>query len=103
VYEADSYVGYFTKVHEVTTSDNGTGAFLSSGALSVPLVAGKYYFIGVVVQGSFTRYYLNSASQPFVSFGQLMTSYQVSGGSPPVSPYISTSAYRYNQRISTSK
>jgi hypothetical protein len=104
VYEADYSSGYFTKIHEVTTSDSGMGAFLSSGALSVPLVAGKYYFLGVVVQGSFTRYYLNSAaSLPFVSFGRLVNSYQISGASPPVNPYMDTSAARYNQRISTAK
>ena len=103
VHEADSYVGYFTKVYEGTTSDGGMGVFLSSGALSVPLTAGKYYFLGVIVQGTFTRYYLNSAaSQPFVSFGQLMNSYQVSGSTAPVGPYLSTSNFRYNQRISTS-
>lgn len=104
VYEAASSSGTFTKIAEATTSDSGTGSFLSSGALNVPLVAGKYYFLGVVVQGSFTRYYQSAAPVPFVSFGQLLNSYQVSATTPPVSPYISsTSAIRYNQRISTSK
>jgi hypothetical protein len=103
VYEADSYLGYFTKVFEVTTSDSGTGAFLSSGAVSVPLVAGKYYFLGVVVQGSFTRYYQSSSAQPFVSFGQVMNSYQLSASTAPAEPYLSTGSARYNQRISTAK
>ncbi len=103
VYQGDLSTGYFTKLREVTTSDSGMGVFLSSGALDVPLVAGKYYFLGVVVQGSFTRYYASASTQPFVSFGQLVNSYVLSASSPPVNPYLSTGTGRFDQRISTSK
>ena len=102
VYQADSSFAYYTKVYEGTTSGSGLGAFISSGAISVPLAAGKYYFLGVIVQGTFTRYYLNSGvSLPFVSFGQLQGSYQLSATTPPVGPYLSPNAFSYNQRIST--
>jgi hypothetical protein len=102
VYEADSSVGYFKKIYETTTSNSGMGAFISSGAIDVSLQAGKYYLIGAVVQGSFTRYYVSSAVQPFVSFGQLVGAHQASGGTPPLESYVSgAGSIRYNQRLST--
>jgi len=55
----------------------------------------------VLVQGVFTRFYLSSATQPFVSFGQLWNSYQVSALTPPATSYFSSSTLRYNQRITT--
>jgi hypothetical protein len=103
VYEggAASYSTY-SKVYESTISASVTGAFLSSGTLSVPLKAGKYYYLGVIVQGSFTRYMSTDYAQPFVSFGQLLNSYQTSGVSTaPASFSLTAGDYRYNQRIST--
>lgn len=103
VYEgATSSHSDFTKIFEVTTSSSGAGAFHSSGPIDVTLQAGKFYYLGVLVQGAFTRFYLNSAvSQPFVSFGQLLTSYQASLTTPPATYYFQTANFRYNQRIST--
>jgi hypothetical protein len=102
VYEAGApSFGTFAKVYEGTNSASGMGAFISSGAINVPLVAGKYYFIGVVVQGSFTTYYQNSTATPFVSFGQLSNSYQVYTSTAPASVYLSSSSMRFNQRLST--
>ena len=77
------------------------GVFLSSGAINVQLEAGKHYYIGVVVQGAFTAYYNSPASVPFVSFGQLRDSYRLSANSPPAQVYVGSSAFRYNQRLST--
>ncbi len=103
VYEGDYYSTTFTKVFESTTSSSGTAVFHSSGAISVPLAAGKFYFFGVIVQGSFTRFYLNSNVKPFVSFGQLYNSYFASMTTAPASQYMGTSNFRYNQRISTAE
>jgi len=104
VYESSSYTGTFSKVFEVATSDTSTGSFLSSGALNVPLAAGKFYLLGVVVQGSFTRYSNSSGLRPFVSFGQVWNSAQISASTPPASPTVSSvSSVRVNQRISTSR
>jgi hypothetical protein len=91
----------FTKVFEVTTSSSGAGAFHSSGPISVMLQAGKFYYLGVAVQGAFTRYYASSATYPFVSFGQLWNAYQLSVTTPPATYSFLTSNVRYNQRIST--
>jgi hypothetical protein len=106
VYESTSPSGTFTKVFERTTSDSGSAVYISSGALSVPLAAGKYYVLGVLVQGSFTRYMMNqTGQQPFVSFGQLYYySVLMSTSAAPASLYAG-SYYTYvlnNQRISTS-
>lgn len=101
VYEGNSYSGTFTKLFELTTSSSGEGVFHSSGAIDVALQAGKFYYLGVIVQGSFTRFYSSSAELPFVSFGQLWNSYQVSTASPPATYPFSTSNYRYHQRLST--
>jgi hypothetical protein len=102
VYEGSSAsYSTMTKIYEGTTSSSGMGTFFSSGAISVPLVAGKYYYIGVIVQGSFTRYYLNASTMPFVSFGQLSNGYQLSVVSTPATVYPQQVGVRFNQRLST--
>ena len=102
VYEGSAYAYQnFTKVFEVTTSSSGAGAFHSSGPIDVTLQAGKFYYLGVAVQGTFTRYYANAGTSPFVSFGQLINSYQASMTAAPESQYFYNGSFRYNQRIST--
>lgn len=102
VYEGSAYAYQnFTKVFEVTTSSSGAGAFHSSGSIDVTLQAGKFYYLGVAVQGAFTRYYANAGTSPFVSFGQLWNSDQASLATPPATYYSQASSLRYNQRIST--
>lgn len=102
VYEGTSAsYGTFSKVYEGTISASVAGAFLSSGTLNVPLKAGKYYYLGVIVQGSFNRYMSSDAAQSFVSFGQLMNSQTSAVSTAPASFSVSYSDYRYNQRVST--
>lgn len=94
----------FDKVAEVTNSASGSGAFISSGPLSVALHACKYYIIGVVVQGTFTRYYQSASALPFVSFGQQLGSQLVSGSTAPLQTYGSgSSSIHFYQRLSTAK
>jgi len=103
VYESTSATGTFTKLYERTTSDAGSATYISSGAISVPLVAGKFYVIGVVVQGSFTRYLNQSGQLTFVSFGQPYYGVQLSASAAPAT-FNGGSAYSYalnNQRVST--
>jgi len=101
VYESPTEGGTFTKIYEGTTSDSGTGAFFSSGAISVPLAAGKFYMLGVAVLGNFTDYVDQSNSQAFVSFGQVTRSVYLYTSVPPAS-WNNATAYRINnQRIST--
>jgi len=102
VYESTSYTGTFTKLYEGTTSDTGSAAFIGSGAISVPLSVGKYYLLGVLVQGSFTRFLNTSSVRPFVSFGQVWNMVQVSASTPPATLSVPNfSNYYHNQRIST--
>ena len=105
VYEGTSPTGTFTKVFERTSSASGASVYISSGALSVPLTVGKYYMLGVLVQGSFTRYLNQTGVQPFVSFGQAYYySVQLSASSAPAT--FSTGFFTYalnNQRISTAQ
>jgi len=103
VYEGSAYYGTFTKVFEQTTSGSGSGALLSSGALSVPLTAGKFYYLGVIVQGAFVPSFTRTVglTTPFVSFGQALNSYNISTSSATATVYVYTSSLLYNQRIST--
>lgn len=103
VYESTSVGGTFSKVFEKTVSSSGSATFMSSGAVSVPLTAGKYYLLGVVVQGSFTLYATSTASTPFVSFGQMIAGSLNSYTSAPASMFISTYTLNINQRISTTR
>lgn len=102
VYESTSATGTFTKVFEKTTSDTApNGAFVSSGAISVPLTAGKFYMIGVLGQ-NVILYFDGKAGTPFVSFGQLTSGLVLNATSTPATVSIGTDSTRLYQRLSTS-
>jgi hypothetical protein len=103
VYEATSGGGTYTKVFEKTASNTASAAFVSSGTLSVPLVAGRYYVLGVIIQGNFTLYATSTSAAPFVSFGQLMSGTLNYYTSAPTSISLSTYSLNLNQRISTTR
>ena len=53
VYGSTSYTGTYNQVFSATLASSGTGTgFYSSGAISVPLVAGNYYAIGAAWSGT---------------------------------------------------
>ena len=91
VYESSSQTGTYSKIFEKELTGSGTGLkWYSSGAVSVPLIAGKYYFIGVSWQGVASYYYDFSAPKP-VSFGTQLS------GSHRSYPPTSTKSYSDNQ------
>jgi len=103
VYESPTATGTFTKVFEKTTSSTASAAFVSSGTVSVPLSAGKFYLIGVAVQGFFTGYFNPSTAKPFTSFGQFMGGWVQSTSAPAATISVGSSSSTSNsyQRVST--
>jgi hypothetical protein len=110
VYEAATRLGTYNKVFEQTTSSSGTAKFHSSGAISVPLTTGKYYFIGVLLNGVHTYYYQSTYSLDShpTSFGQYFGSYAAAATTPPATVPAPSSAYQYSyaqyyERVTTTK
>ena len=101
VYESPTINGTYNKILEKEVTGAGTGVqWYSSGPISVPLAAGKYYFIGVSWQGTATYYYDFSAPNG-VSFGTQLS------GSHRAYPPTATKSYAdnqlaYYQRLTTS-
>ena len=60
----DTVTGMFTNVFEkaTTSSSSGAAGFQSSGAIDFPLVAGRYYIIGVRPRASVTTSYVTVSS-----------------------------------------
>ena len=86
VFEGDSLLGNFTKIHEVFFPTSGTGeGFYSSGKISVAMNAGKYYVLGASWGEGQVTYYRGSESVPLeTSFGALETGVPSSlAGFPP--------------------
>lgn len=91
----------FTKVFETLNTSSGSAVFHSSGTISVPLVKGRYYMIGVRVSGSATAYY-GDTSTNFVSFGSVSgLDSESTSGTLPSSWSVSTSSLYYHQTLTT--
>lgn len=102
VYESTSSYGYFSRVFERLTVSSGVDAYHSSGALDLPLTAGRYYLIGVRVTGAHS-YFLGAGSVPeWLSFGSFRSSKPTSEA-PLATHYVSStiSSSRYTQRLTT--
>ncbi len=91
VYESTLLNGSYTKVFETHVADTGAGAgFRSSGLINVPLVAGKYYYIGASWNGMAT-YGRGTESVPLPTcFGTLQTGVLGSVGYPPNNGFNNT-------------
>lgn len=101
VYESTSKTGTYNKIFEKEVTGAGTGLqWYSSGAIAVPLVNGKFYFIGVSWQGV-ANYYYDFSAPNTVSFGT-----QLSGSHrsyPPTDTRLfSDNQIAYYQRLTTS-
>lgn len=101
VYESSSKTGTYSKIFEKEVTGAGTGLqWYSSGAVAVPLVTGKFYFIGVSWQGV-ANYYYDFSAPNTVSFGT-----QLSGSHRPYPPTntkaFSDNQLAYYQRLTTS-
>jgi hypothetical protein len=101
VYESSSKTGTYNKIFEQEVTNAGTGLqWYSSGAVAVPLVTGKFYFIGVSWQGA-ANYYYDFSAPNTVSFGTQLS------GSHRSYPPTNTKAFSdnqlaYYQRLTTS-
>jgi hypothetical protein len=103
VYEGVASTGTFTRIFTTTTTATVGLGYQSSGPINVPLVAGRYYFIGTGWSSSSAHYYQAFATQP-VSFGIMY------GGGSGVSDDLGTAfdsstltvtANQYTQRVTT--
>lgn len=101
VYESSTQSGTYNKIFEKEVTGAGTGLqWYSSGAIAVPLVTGKFYFIGVSWEGV-ANYYYDFSAPNTVSFGS-----QISGSHrsyPPTSTKsFSNNQIAYYQRLTSS-
>jgi hypothetical protein len=94
----------FNQVFEKSTSISAAGSLtlVSSGAISVPLSAGKRYSIGVLLDNphSFDTTKVSPASFPMLSFGRGLGSDRYFFGGESATIYPDASLY-YHQRITT--
>jgi hypothetical protein len=95
-------VGYYyeTRYEKVVKGQSGSG-YLSSGALSYTLKAGKKYLLGVAVSGGGAAPYYDSVPwQPEVSFGKAVGGYSTAYATSMYGYYAFTN-YLYDLRITT--
>lgn len=104
VYEATVQTSTYTRLSITTTTSTTGEGYQASGALSVPLVAGRFYAIGVAWTTPVMLFGYQTGVTPTqtTSFGALFSAYVVNNGTPPTSvPYTSPSSYFFPQRLTT--
>ena len=102
VYESTTSGGTYNKILDKDIPASGTGTkWFSSGAISVSLISGRYYYVGTCWQGA-AAYSLNLANDS-TSFGSVLGGGRIQSYPPPattsnpgVSPYGA-----YYQRVTT--
>lgn len=98
IYEQTGQV-FVARVDKVISNQSGTG-FISSGAMSYTLKAGKTYVLGVAVSGgNFISYYDGAPFQSWVSFGSLLGRTD-QGYAATLQAYIDT-ALAYQMKVTT--
>lgn len=101
VYEHSLPTGTYTRIFEKLTGGSGAGPH-GSGPLEVPLVAGRYYVIGVRVIGPHDAYRASGATPTWLSFGQFRTSRETSSTLGATYSLTTTmSGSQYGQRLTT--
>ena|SRR5438552_3560808 len=103
VYSSPTEFGTYTRVQNntVTRSSAGGGEFISSGPITVPLLAGTFYITAVEPLDSIIYYFGSGASQA-TSFGAQVHGFAT--GTSPMGPTISSTADDsaiYFQRLTT--
>jgi hypothetical protein len=104
VFESATQTGTYTQIFSVTVTLPVATGYQSSGPMSVPLVAGRYYAIGVQWGSlSATYYWEQVAPTQTTSFGALINADTITTTTPPTSvPWpAAVATYRYNQRLTT--
>ncbi len=102
VYEAETRTSAgFSKISDVLVSSSGTGVhFYSSGAINVPLLAGKSYAIGVGWAGT-ARYWFDTGHPTPTAFGESYDGLASVGFPPPVTVIYEDDSAQYYQRLTT--
>jgi hypothetical protein len=102
VYESDTQHGMFSQVLSKTVNVTASGVdWYSSGDISVPLQAGKYYMMGFSLPLNY-KYYFSTGTPHLVSFGDELASY--ANGGDPIATTISDPGQNtaiYYQRLTT--
>jgi hypothetical protein len=101
VYESTTATGTYTSISNTTTTSTTGAGYQSSGALMVPMVAGRYYAIGASWTGSVNYGLISGTASQAVTFGSLISAIAptpvptttISVGSPP--------GYYFPQRLTT--
>ena len=103
VYEATSSTGTYSQIHSSTSSTSSSSTnWYASGAISVPLVAGRYYTIGAWWSSSYTVGYWNgSMSSANPTWGDHLGG-MTHDGSISSSQTFGTSTNGYPIRVDTS-
>jgi hypothetical protein len=74
VYEGDALTGDYDLIQQTYVPSSGTGeAWYSSGSINVPMLASKYYFVGMTYIGNITWGMDDDASPLPLSFGTFET------------------------------
>jgi hypothetical protein len=103
VYEATTQTGVYNLISQTTTSASASAPqYFASGALSVALVAGRFYAIGVGWNTTTGYYYepMPTTTTP-TSFGTLLGGYNVSTAPPATLTFTNTNLYAI--RVTTSQ
>ena len=107
VYVMDSLVSSETKTQILskTVSTTGVGpGFYSTGSISVPVEAGKFYIIATGWNTESIAYFGNSDAQPSVNFGNKVRGWLINDIFPMYTTFsagISSSTINYYQRITS--
>jgi hypothetical protein len=100
VYESTTTsAGPYNRIHMSTTTSTIGEAYQSSGSVSVPLVAGRFYAIGTSWSTSTGFSYHTATASQTTSFGALIGSYVTSG--TPTSVNAPATTYFVSQRLTT--
>ncbi|MDO8586799.1 MAG: hypothetical protein Q7T82_07120 [Armatimonadota bacterium] len=101
VYESTVYSGSYNKIHETVVADSGVGAtWYSSGPISVPMQAGRYYVICTAWQGAAVSYGSYPGHPVTTSFGRSRAGVYMSYFPPGPTVINNESGTVYYQRVS---
>jgi hypothetical protein len=101
VYESLTPTGSYTSISQTTTTSTTGAAYQSSGALTVPLVAGRYYALGASWTGTLDYGFITGTASQAVSFGSLISAI---APTPPPTTTLTVSTppgYYFPQRLTT--
>ena len=103
VYESSTLSGTYSKILDREVADSGTGTkWYSTGPISVPLVAGRAYYIGAGWEGQVTYFY-DALDTNFLSLGFHWGGWSTSFPPPATKTYSDPFGRAYYQLLTTSE